>query len=182
MTGNCQRPPRKTKKLPKATHEAAAKNKIEPMPSRWATDTGATVTAMKSATETNATTLMPTIVQPSTPITIRVLPKEVAKLTVTPSPAKVQQGDRTELVVKVARLYDYEGEFKVHLELPKGMQGLTAAPVVIPAGQNEAKLVLHVATAAAPGNRPNLIVRAVATVHGNVALNHDAKINVNITK
>src|SRR5207248_1635303 len=98
-----------------------------------------------------------------------------------PNPT-VKLGTHVELLVKVNRQFDYEGEFKVHLELPKGTQGVMADPVVIPAGQNEAKLVLHVPTAAAPGNRPNLIVRAVATVRGNVALNHDARINVNITK
>jgi hypothetical protein len=94
----------------------------------------------------------------------------------------VKLGQTVELLVKVSRKYDYEGAFKVHLELPKGVQGVTADPVVIPAGQNEAKLVLRVPMNAPPGNRQNLIVRAVATVQGNHAINHDTKINVNVTK
>jgi hypothetical protein len=122
------------------------------------------------------------VVMPSTPLTIIVLPKQVATLSVSNPNPTVKLGKDVELLVKVNRQYDFEGEFKVHLELPKGMQGVTADPVVILPGQNEAKLVLRVPTNAAPGNRPNLIVRAVATVNGNVALNHDAKINVNITK
>ena len=47
-----------------------------------------------------------------------------------------------EVVVKVARQYDFDGEFKVQLVLPPGSQGVYAAEVTIPAGKDEAKLVL----------------------------------------
>jgi hypothetical protein len=122
------------------------------------------------------------VVMPSTALRLVVLPKAVATLSVSNGNPTMKLGQTIELLVKVNRKYDYEGAFKVHLELPKGVQGVTADPVVIPAGQNEAKLVLRVPTNAPPGNRPNLIVRAVATVQGNHAINHDTKINVNVTK
>jgi hypothetical protein len=123
-----------------------------------------------------------TFAEPSTPITIAVLPKALAKVTVTPTNPKVKLGARTELVVKVKRLYDYDGEFKVRLVLPPGVAGLSAEEVTIAAGQNEARLTLTAATDAKIGFRPNLIVRAVAVAHGNLDVLHDIKINVNVSK
>ena len=56
-----------------------------------------------------------TLVEPATPLTITVLPREVGKLTLaTPNPT-LKVGGEVALVVKVARLYDYDGEFKVTL-------------------------------------------------------------------
>jgi hypothetical protein len=122
------------------------------------------------------------VVMPSTPLTLVVLPRQVATLTVaTPNPT-IKLGQEFALTVRVTRQYEFDGEFKVDLVLPKGVQGVEATPVVIPAGANEAKLVLRVPTNAPLGGRPNLVVRAIATVNGNVPLTHETKINVNITK
>ncbi len=123
-----------------------------------------------------------TFTEPSTPITVTVLPKEVAKLTVGPTNPKVKLGAKTELLVKVTRLYDYAGEFKVRLVLPPGVTGLSGEEVTIAAGKDEARLTLAAAPDTKTGVRPNLIVRAVAVVHGNLEVQHDAKINVNVSK
>jgi hypothetical protein len=122
------------------------------------------------------------VVMPSTPLVLVVLPKQVARLTVSNPNLPVKLGNKAEVVVRVNRQFDYEGEFKVELILPPNVQGVAAAPVVIPAGQNEAKLVIEVPDGVPLGGRPNLTVRAVATVNGNVAINHDTKINVNVIK
>ncbi|MCI0462592.1 MAG: PPC domain-containing protein [Gemmataceae bacterium] len=124
------------------------------------------------------------VVQPSTPLVLTVLPKQVATLSVANPNATAKAGTQVEMVVRVNRQYDYAGPFKVELVLPKGVEGLSADPVEIPAGQNEAKLLVRVAPNAPPGNRQNLTIRAAATIEGNVALtlNHETKINVNVTK
>ncbi len=122
------------------------------------------------------------VVQPSTPFALTVIPKQVATLSVTPPNPTAKLGNQVELVVKVARQYDFDGPFKVELILPPGTQGVSADPITIPAGANEAKLLVRVATAAPPGNRPNLTIRAVATFNGNIPLTHETKINLNITK
>ncbi len=121
-------------------------------------------------------------VQPSTALALTVLPKQVATLSVNNANPTVKLGNQVEVLVKVARQYDYAGDFKVQLVLPPGVQGVAADPVVIPAGKDEAKLLLRVPANVPVGNRQNLIVRAVATVHTNVALTHETKINVNVTK
>ena len=106
-----------------------------------------------------------------------VLPSKVATLTIgEPAPA-AKQGDDKEIVIKVARLFDYKDGFKLEM-LPEGMKGITAAPITIAPGQNDAKLILKVAADAPPGPRPNLTLRAVGVVNGNVSLNHEAKFNL----
>jgi hypothetical protein len=122
------------------------------------------------------------VVQPSTPVLVTILPKQVAQLSVTNANPTVKLGKEAEVVVRVSRLFEYADAFKVTLVLPSGMQGVSASEVTIPAGQTEAKLLLHVPANAAPGNRQNLIVRAVAMVNGNVPLTHETKINVNVVK
>jgi hypothetical protein len=58
---------------------------------------------------------------------------------------------------------------------------VTAAEATIPAGANEAKLVLKCPANAQPAANPNVVIRAVATID-KVTLNHDAKVNVTIAK
>jgi hypothetical protein len=109
-----------------------------------------------------------------------VLPAKVAILSVSPTPpfsTTVLHGSEAEIIVKLARLLDYKDAFKLEM-LPDDMQGITAVPVSIAAGQNEARLVLKVAADARPGPRPNLTLRAVAVVNGKVTLNHEVKFNL----
>jgi len=104
----------------------------------------------------------------------------VAKLTVANPIVKV--GASTEVVVKVARLHDFAGEFRIQFVLPANLKGVSAADVIIPAGKNEAKLVVTAAADAAPGNRPNVLLRALATLRADIPLTHEAAINVNVVK
>ena len=85
------------------------------------------------------------VVLPATAVMLTVLPKALGTVALaTPNPtAKI--GMATEVVVKVTRLYDYEGEFKVKVVLPPEVKDVTVDEVVIPAGKDEAKLMLKVA-------------------------------------
>lgn len=122
------------------------------------------------------------VLLPSTPVALTILPKQVASLSVNnPNPA-IKPGAQMELIVTVSRQYDYQGAFQVKLVLPPGTQGISADEVAIPSGQNQAKLILRVAPDAAPGNRANLGVQALAVVQGGVTLTHETKINVNVVK
>lgn len=121
-------------------------------------------------------------VLPSTALELTVLPKQVASLSLGSGNPSVKVGNQTELLVKVTRQFDYAGEFKVQLVLPPNTQGISADPVTIKAGENEAKLILRAAANATVGARPNLTVRAVAVVNGNVNLTHETKLNVNVVK
>jgi hypothetical protein len=122
------------------------------------------------------------IVQPSAPFTITVLPKTVATVAATVASPNLKPGTQGEVLVKVTRQFDYAGEFKVQLVLPPNLKGVAADDVVIPAGKNEAKLLLKVPADAAPGPRNGLIVRATAMLNGNVATVQETKFNVNVVK
>jgi len=121
-------------------------------------------------------------VMPSSAVQLTILPKQVANLSVDNANPTVKLGNQTVILVKVARLYDFSDSFKVELVLPPNAKALSADPIVIPAGQNEAKLTLRVPANAPPGNLQNLTIRAVAVVNGNVTLTHETKINVNVVK
>lgn len=121
------------------------------------------------------------IVQPSAPLSITVVPRSLARFTVAnPSPT-IKVGSQLEVMVHVDRQFSYNGEFKVQLVLPANIKGVEAAEVIIPAGKDEAKLVLRVPNGTNPGLRGNLILRATA-LFGKSAVPHEAKLNVNIVK
>jgi hypothetical protein len=123
-----------------------------------------------------------TVVLPSTPVTLTVLPKQVGTLALANPNPMLKTGANTEVVVKVTRMYEFAGEFKVQLVLPANSQGLTADAITIESGKDEARLVLKAAANLAPGPRNDLIVRAVAMVNGNVPTTHELKFAVNVVK
>jgi hypothetical protein len=123
------------------------------------------------------------VVQTATPLLLTVLPKQLANITVPNPNPTVKAGAQAEVVVRVNRLHDYAGEFKVTLVPPPDTQpGLAFDEGVIPTGQSETKLVIRAAADAAPGNRQNITLRLVGTYNGNVEINHETKINVNVVK
>jgi hypothetical protein len=122
------------------------------------------------------------LVLPTTPFTFTVLPRQVANLSVNNANPTLKIGQQAEVVVQVARLNDFGGEFKVQLVLPANMKGLAADMATIPPGKNDTKLVLKAPADAMPGNRAGVIVRASATIHPEVVLSQDVPLNVNVVK
>jgi hypothetical protein len=121
------------------------------------------------------------VVQYSAPVTLTVLPKELARLSLSTQSPSVKAGAQADLIVRVNRLHNYDGEFKVEVVLPPNTKGVEVAGAVIPAGKDEAKLVVKVPAGATPGGRNNLVVRATAMSYGH-PIKHEAKFNVNVVK
>jgi hypothetical protein len=119
---------------------------------------------------------------PSTPVALTILPKTVATVAVTNPTPNVKVGTQTDVVVKVTRQFDYQGEFKLQLVLPPNMQGLSSQEVTIPAGQDEAKVSIKIDAAATPGARNDLLVRTTATYKGKPLVQDSPKFNLNVTK
>ncbi|MBL8792441.1 MAG: hypothetical protein JNM56_00910 [Planctomycetia bacterium] len=122
------------------------------------------------------------IVLPSTPVVVTVLPKQLGTVTLTPPNGTGKLGGQSEVTVKVARMYDFNGEFKVELVLPPNAKGLAAPEVTIPAGKDEAKLVINIAGDAAPGNLQGLLVKATAMYNGSHPTVQEAKFSLNVQK
>jgi len=119
------------------------------------------------------------VVLPSAPATLTILPKALAELSLSTPNVTVKSDKEAEVMVRINRRYGYDGEFKVQVVLPPGGKGATIAETVIPAGKNEAKLVIK--AGAMPVNLPNLTVRATAMYQGH-ATTHEVKLNVNVVK
>lgn len=117
----------------------------------------------------------------STPIPVLVLPNAVAKLSPSPLPNNTLKiGAPAELVVKIDRQFDYAGEIKVKFELPKGVTGVTAAEVTVPAGKDEARLTLT--ADGKPGAVQNAIVTATALYAGKYTITQEAKVSFNVVE
>jgi hypothetical protein len=123
-----------------------------------------------------------TVVQPSAAVALTVLPKAVATLALSNAAPSAKAGAQAEVVLRVTRLFDYGGELKVKVEIPSSVKGVSADEVTVPAGKNEAKLVLRVAPDAAPGSRAGLVVRATGILHGDVPVVQEAKLSFNVVK
>jgi hypothetical protein len=122
------------------------------------------------------------VVQPSAAVALIVLPKTVATLALANPTATAKAGTQAEVVLRVTRLFDYAGELKVQVVLPPAIKGVTADEVTIPAGQDQAKLVLRVAADATQGNHAGVVVRATGTVNGTVPVVQETKLNLNVVK
>jgi hypothetical protein len=119
----------------------------------------------------------------SDPIEVTVIPTALAKLTVGNLPGNtLKLGMSGDLTIKVERLYDYTGEFKVKFELPKGQTGVTAEEVTIPAGKDEAKLVLKTIADAKPGAVSNAVITVTGSYAGKHVVGQEAKVSFNVAK
>jgi hypothetical protein len=121
------------------------------------------------------------VVEPSTPLLLTVLPKQVANLSATPN-INLKLNTKAEIIVTTSRLHEFEGPFKVQLVLPPNVKGLSVAEAAIPGNDNQAKLIVSAAADAPVANYANLVVRATAVVNGNVTLTHETKISINVVK
>jgi len=116
------------------------------------------------------------------PVEFFVLPTALAKVTPGTLPnGVVKLGATAELTIKVERLFDYAGEYKVKFVPPAGVTGVTADEVTIPAGKDEAKLVVKAAADAKPGAVAGLVV-VTAVFDKKYPVAHETKVNVTVGK
>lgn len=112
------------------------------------------------------------------PVTVKVLPVSLGRLTAQTLPVKL--GGSSTLTVKVERAFDYDGEFLVKVNFPTN-SGLAAEPGTILAGTNEVKIMVNASRTAKPGNVQNVPVEAQAVFDGD-EVTHKTQANFTITK
>jgi len=122
------------------------------------------------------------VVYPSTPVTITVLPKQLADITLSTGNLVLRPGKEAELTVRIKRLFNYQGEFQIELVSPQGTKDITAAAVTLRADAEEIKLALKASPDATPGNRTGFVVRATALFEGKTPITQEAKLTVNVQK
>jgi uncharacterized protein YfaS (alpha-2-macroglobulin family) len=73
------------------------------------------------------------------------------KLTLAQAAAAVKQGDKFEVPVTIERLYGFDEQVEITLEVPNGVNGLSAQKIDIPKDQTQGKLMLSANNNATPG-------------------------------
>jgi len=117
----------------------------------------------------------PNLVEASLPVTLIIVPKQLAKLAVDKN-LKVSLSKKNELTVRVDRLFDFPGEFKV--EIVPSKKEIAPASGTIKEGQDETNIPLTIASGAKVGTTVQATVRATAMFNG-VPIIHEVK-NVNL--
>jgi len=116
------------------------------------------------------------------PISITVLPASLGKFSAQPASNSVKVGGTVDVLVKVERLNDFDGEYQLTLELPKDLKGVTAKTVTLPKGKDEIAIPVTIAADVKPGQLQNLLVVATGTVHAKFPIRHEAKFNLTVAK
>jgi len=106
---------------------------------------------------------------------VTVVPAQLGTFTPSMANPNIKVGSSGELVVKVARLNGYTGEYKLKLVLPAHTKGITVADLVIPAGKDEGKFVVQVAADAMPGNIQNLVIQTSAMFDAKTPITQEVK-------
>jgi hypothetical protein len=135
------------------------------------------VTDLKAKTKTKVT-----MTQPSAPVTLTILPKELARVTVSTNDLSVKPGATALATVRVARLHAYAGEFQLDFVETDDTRGLRAESVTIPAGQDSATLKIEADDDAKPGDRGRLIARATGLYRGTMPVSQETRFNVRVAK
>jgi hypothetical protein len=121
----------------------------------------------------------PNLIQATPPISLTVVPKQLAKVSV-PQNVKIKAGGSADVVVKVARQFDYAGSFKIEID-PKTAKGLKVAEQTLKAGADEA-IVKFTATDLKPGNNAQVTLRVIAMFNDAVPVVHEAKLTLAVVK
>jgi hypothetical protein len=115
------------------------------------------------------------------PVTLTVIPRQVATVSVTPGGVSVKPGGQVEVAVRISRQNNYTGEFRIELALTPDSKGVRAEPAVIPAGKDEGKLIIKADDDAPLGGHKGLI-KAVAVVGGRTTITQEAKFQVQVAR
>jgi hypothetical protein len=112
---------------------------------------------------------------PANPLTLMVLPSQVAAVSVTPPNKPLRPGGVVEGVVRVKRQAGYAGALRLHAVLPPGVEGISIPDAELPAGEDSAWLPVHAAADARPGTRRDVVLQATATLEGGYTVTQEAK-------
>lgn len=167
-----------TKDKPEATLTIEARNNAQPGTYSLVVRGSASVTFTKDATGSKMTAAA---AEYADPVPFRILPAALARITV-PQGLNLKAGESVELPVKVERLFDYAGEFRVAFTPPPEIKGLTAQDVVIPPGQDEARLTLRAEATLPPTAINNALLKVTALFDGDYPVVHETRVSLNIRK
>jgi hypothetical protein len=123
------------------------------------------------------------IVQPASPVTITVLPRQLASVNVNPNSVKLKPGTQTEVMIRITNRYpSYAGGYKVQLVTTNKEGVFQAKEIAISPGQNQAKLVIEAKEEATPGMRDDrAVIRVIGMINGK-PVTQDTRLSLSVVK
>jgi hypothetical protein len=116
------------------------------------------------------------------PVDLLVLPKALGEFSATNNGVQVKVGQEGSLILKVKRLHEYKGPYKVETMIPMNLKGFTLEGAEIPANADTANVKVKVAPDAMPGARNDIVLKFKAMYLGKDEVSQELKVNINIAK
>ena len=122
------------------------------------------------------------IVSVITPLELTVLPKALGEFSVTNTGVQVKAGAEGKLELKVKRLHNYEGTYKVEVVIPANAKGIVLEPSEFAINSEATLIKVKVAADAMPGPRNDIVLKFKGMFLGKDEIIAELKANVSVVK
>jgi len=122
------------------------------------------------------------IVSVITPLELTVLPKALGEFSVTNTGVQVKAGSEGKLELKVKRLHNYEGTYKVEVVIPANAKGIVLEPSEFAINSEATQIKVKVAADAMPGPKNDIVLKFKGMFLGKDEIIAELKANVSVVK
>ncbi len=122
------------------------------------------------------------IVSIITPVELTVLPKALGEFSVTNNGVQVKAGVEGKLELKVKRLHNYEGTYKVEVVIPANAKGIVLEPSEFAINAEGTQIKVKVAADAMPGPRNDILLKFKGMFLDKDEIIAELKANVSVVK
>jgi hypothetical protein len=122
------------------------------------------------------------IVSVITPLELTVLPKALGEFSVTNTGVQVKAGAEGKLELKVKRLHNYEGTYKIEVVIPANAKGIVLEPSEFAINSEATQIKVKVAADAMPGPRNDIVLKFKGMFLGKDEIIAELKANVSVVK
>ncbi len=122
------------------------------------------------------------IVSVITPIDLTVLPKALGEFSITNNGVQIKAGAEGNLELKVKRLHNHEGAYKVEVVIPPTAKGVVLEPSEFAVNNDAAQIKVKVAADAMPGPRNDIVLKFKGMFLGKDEIIAELKANVSVVK
>jgi hypothetical protein len=122
------------------------------------------------------------VVSVITPLELTVLPKALGEFSVTNTGVQVKAGAEGKLELKVKRLHNYEGTYKVEVVIPANAKGIVLEPSEFAINSDATQIKVKVAADAMPGPRNDIVLKFKGMFLGKDEVIAELKANISVVK
>lgn len=122
------------------------------------------------------------IVSVIVPIDLTVLPKALGEFSLTNNGVQIKTGAEGKLELKVKRLHNYDGAYKVEVVIPPNLKGIVLEPSDFANNIEVIQIKVKVAADAIPGPRNDILLKFKGMFLGKDEIIAELKANVSVVK